>query len=456
MKISIIIPAYNERSTISELIRRVRAVPLEKEVIVVDDASTDGTWEILDQLSGEDIRLLRNSRNRGKGYCLRKGFQQVTGEIVIIQDADLEYYPDEYPLLISLISEGKADVVYGNRFIGAHRVFYFYHYLGNRLLNFIANFFYNTNLSDLMTGYKAFRSDVLKHLELRADGFGVEAEITAQLFRSHFRVYEVPISYDGREYDEGKKISFLDFFRSVYWLIRCRLESGDVEEETLSRMRALKNYNQWLFRQIKPHLGKRVIEIGSGIGSISKFLAPHVEQVELTDINERYLEYLRKRFGGDPRVSVRRLDVAAEDGRLPELADTVICSNVIEHVQDDGTALMNIRRLLLPGGKAVLIVPALKRLYGSMDKRLGHVRRYEKRELEQKLRKAGLKVTKIYFLNRPGVGGWLFNGRILKRSSVPVFQSKLFDRLLPVLRRLYPEQPNQTGLSLVVVAVAES
>lgn len=225
MKISIVIPVYNEINTILEILRRVKAVPIDKEIIIVDDCSTDGTKEILKEIKEDNIRVFFNDKNKGKGFSIRKGFEHITGGIVIIQDADLEYYPDEYPVLIQKIIEGKADVVYGTRFLGAHRVFYFYHYLGNQVLNFIANILYNTSLSDLMTGYKAFRADALRELKLRANGFGIEAEITAQIFKHKFRVYEVPISYDGREYSEGKKITWKDFFRSVYWLIKCKFES---------------------------------------------------------------------------------------------------------------------------------------------------------------------------------------------------------------------------------------
>ena len=222
MKLSIVIPVFNEVTTLPHILNAVKRAPFEKEIIIVDDCSTDGTRDILRGIDDPSVKVLYNERNHGKGYCLQKGFSVVSGDIVIIQDADLEYYPDEYPQLIRKIQEGKADVVYGTRFYGEHRVFYFYHYMGNKLLNLIANVLYDTMLSDLMTGYKAFRIDVVRALRLRAPGFGVEAEITAQVFLKRFKVYEVPISYNGRGYEEGKKITWVDFFRSVYWLLRCR------------------------------------------------------------------------------------------------------------------------------------------------------------------------------------------------------------------------------------------
>ena len=224
IKLSIIIPVYNEANTILEVIRLVKAEHHKKEIIIVDDASIDGSRELLEKIKDENIRVLFNEKNRGKGFCLRRALEYVTGDIVIIQDADLEYYPDEYGLLIRKILEGKADVVYGSRFLGGpHRVFYFHHYLGNKILNLLANILLNTNLSDLMTCYKAFKKDVIKSLTLKADRFGIEPELTAEVFKRGYRVYETPISYDGRTYEEGKKIKWTDFFVCLYWLVRASL-----------------------------------------------------------------------------------------------------------------------------------------------------------------------------------------------------------------------------------------
>ncbi|UCC94460.1 MAG: glycosyltransferase family 2 protein [Candidatus Omnitrophota bacterium] len=220
MKLSIIIPAYNEINTIGEIIRRVKSVEFNKEIIVVDDASVDGTRDMLRKLNEKNIKVLFNEVNKGKGYAIRKALGEVSGDIVIIQDADLEYYPDEYGILIEKISQGKADVVFGTRFMGSHRAFLFNHYLGNKVLNLIANVLLNAYVTDLMSCYKVFKTDVIKSLTLKADRFGIEPEITAEVFKRKYRVYEVPISYDGRTYEEGKKIKWADFFVCVYWLIR--------------------------------------------------------------------------------------------------------------------------------------------------------------------------------------------------------------------------------------------
>jgi glycosyltransferase involved in cell wall biosynthesis len=221
--LSVVMPVYNERGTIEEIVRRVLAVPLRIQLIVVDDVSTDGTSEILERLQQElRFTLLKQPRNGGKGAALRRGFAAVTGDLMIVQDADLEYHPEEYPLLTGLITSGRADVVYGSRFLGTHRVFLLTHYLGNRLLTFITNVLYNTMLTDMETCYKVMRTEVLRSMELKSNGFGIEPEITAKVFKRRYKVYEVPISYDGRGYDEGKKITWRDGVVALWVLLKYR------------------------------------------------------------------------------------------------------------------------------------------------------------------------------------------------------------------------------------------
>jgi glycosyltransferase involved in cell wall biosynthesis len=221
--VSVVMPAYNEIDTIEEIIRRVLAVPLRIELIVVDDGSTDGTRELLQKLQPErKFKVILQAKNGGKGSALRAGFAQVTGDIVIIQDADLEYSPEEYPALIELICAGRADVVYGSRFLGRHRVFLFTHYLGNKLLTFLTNVLYNTILTDMETCFKVMRVEVLRSFVLRSNGFGIEPEITAKIFKRRYRVYEIPITYDGRGYDEGKKITWRDGLVALGVLLKYR------------------------------------------------------------------------------------------------------------------------------------------------------------------------------------------------------------------------------------------
>jgi glycosyltransferase involved in cell wall biosynthesis len=221
--LSVVMPAYNERQTIEEIIRRVFAVPLKLELIVVDDCSTDGTRDVLQQLQRDlKFTLLLQPQNVGKGAALRAGFAQVRGDIAIVQDADLEYSPEEYPQLIELICTGRADVVYGSRFLGRHRVFLFVHYMGNRLLTLLTNVLYNTMLTDMETCFKAMHVDVLRSMTLKSNRFGIEPEITAKIFKRGYRVYEIPITYDGRGYDEGKKITWRDGLVALGVLLKYR------------------------------------------------------------------------------------------------------------------------------------------------------------------------------------------------------------------------------------------
>lgn len=227
MKISVIIPCFNERSTIAQVVHGVRAAPVQNiEIIVVDDGSTDGTVELLQkEVAALVDRVIYQPRHSGKGAAVRAGFAQATGDVILVQDADLEYDPRDYVLLLEPILSGAADAVYGSRFMGGrpHRVLYFWHMIGNRFLTLLSNMFTNLNLTDVETGYKAFRAEVVKNLALRENGFGFEPEITAKLARQGCRIYEVGVSYSGRTYQEGKKVNWKDGFRAIYAIVRYNL-----------------------------------------------------------------------------------------------------------------------------------------------------------------------------------------------------------------------------------------
>ena len=222
--LSVIVPVFNERATVAEIVRRMRRVelPVDLEIIMVNDASFDGTADILKALEDSTVQVVHHHRNSGKGAAVRTGLAHARGDLILIQDADLEYDPDDWPKLLNPVLKGKAEVVYGSRFTGEHRNMLFTHWMGNRFLSLVTNVLYNTTLSDMETCYKLFDRQALDGIELRADGFDLEPEITAKVLRKGYRIYEVPISYAGREYDEGKKITWQDGFLALWTLVRYR------------------------------------------------------------------------------------------------------------------------------------------------------------------------------------------------------------------------------------------
>ncbi|HEX5736384.1 MAG TPA: glycosyltransferase family 2 protein [Blastocatellia bacterium] len=229
MKLSVVIPVYNEVATIGELISRVQSVDFAKEIIVVDDGSTDGTGDALARLEKQhdNLRVFLQKKNRGKGAALRVGFQHATGDYVLVQDADLEYDPSDYPVLLNPLVEGKADVVYGSRFLTTkeHRVLFFWHSVGNRLLTLLSNMFTNLNLTDMETGYKVFRREVIQAIKLEQNRFGFEPEVTVKIARMKLRIYEVGISYYGRTYEEGKKIGWKDGVKALWCIFKYSVKS---------------------------------------------------------------------------------------------------------------------------------------------------------------------------------------------------------------------------------------
>ncbi len=455
VKLSVVMPVYNERLTLPEILERVQAVAIPKEILIVDDGSTDGTRDVLRRLETElaearragsfdeknEIRIFFQERNQGKGAAVRRGFAEARGDVVLIQDADLEYDPREYPKLVGPILDGRADAVYGSRFTGSpRRVLFFWHHLANKLLTLVSNAVTNLNLTDMETGYKAVRADFAKSIVIRSDRFGIEPEITAKLARMRARIYEVPISYAGRSYWEGKKIRWTDGVSALWTILKYGLLVDDQDNvdpgyQTLLRLGRAERYNRWLFGQVAPHLGERVLEIGAGIGTLTRYLAGR-ELVLATDVNPRYLRILANTFERHTRVEVERLDLADFDpaALARHRLDTILCVNVLEHIEDDRATLRRLWESLVPGGRLVLLVPAHAWLYGAIDRAIHHYRRYGRAELTERLAEAGFHTEHTAFFNRLGILGWYLNSVLLRRTRVPGLQLRVQNLLVPLLR----------------------
>ena len=448
--LSVLMPLYNEEEFVAASIQRVLEAPLPEDVdlelVVVDDGSTDSSVEIVQELveqHPDKISLSRHPVNRGKGAAIRTALELARGDFAIIHDADLEYDPKEFPKLLCPLLEGYADVVYGSRFqsAGERRVLYFWHALANHTLTTLCNIASNLNLTDMETCYKAFRTDLVKSIPLRSERFGFEPEITIKLAQRQARVYEVPIRYHGRTYDEGKKIGLRDAVQALFIIVRYWISRDtylDPGARILDTLAHTPRFNDWMAATIRPYVGSQVLELGAGIGNLTRQLSPRRRRYVATDIDMEHLSRLRTRFQNRPNLQIGYCDLSKSETFTPfaKQMDTVICLNVVEHVADDQLALDNIASTLAEGGRAIVLVPQGQSIYGTLDEVLGHYRRYSERDLGAKMEQAGLRLEKIIRFNRVTRPAWFINGRIFKKRGFGRFQLWAFDRMVWLWRRI--------------------
>src|SRR5277367_2329128 len=456
--LAVIVPAYNEQYLVETSLGRLKVLresPLlhAVQVIVVDDGSKDGTAEAIARFraaveaDGDDEKLrwvwLRHDQNQGKGAAIRTGLSRVDTELVVIHDADLEYHPRDLLQMVELFLYEDADAVFGSRFMsgGYKRALLFRHALGNKFLTFLCDVVSDLNLTDMETCYKMVRADLLKSIPLKSATFDVEPELAIKLAKRGARIFEVPISYSGRTYAEGKKIGWKDGVRAL-WAILKYAVSDEIYaadghgSEILLRLNRAPRFTKWMADVIKPYLGNRVLEIGAGIGNMTINLIPRTVYWA-TDINPEYLDHLEDMQSTRPYLHVAYTNGMTGDSfPVGQAFDTVVCLNVVEHLSDDLGALQNIFNALGESGRAIILVPNGPELTGSLDGVLGHCRRYTPEQLIALGAQAGFHVEKLLKFNRAGTPAWWLNGKILRRTTFGTFQIRLLNVLTPIFRQV--------------------
>jgi glycosyltransferase involved in cell wall biosynthesis len=456
ISLSILVPVYNEQYLVEASLRRLEILvdsPLIERVrvIVVNDASTDQSAAALrrfresvpsSKLAAFEWIFLEHQENRGKGAAVRTAIEHVDTDLAVIHDADLEYHPSDLEKMIPLFLTEDADAVFGSRFLSGdfRRVLLFRHSLGNKLITLLTNFVTDLNLTDIETCYKMVRSDLLKSIPWESKRFGIEPEITVKLAKRNARIFEVPIRYSGRTYAEGKKITWKDGVRALGTLIKFGVSDNIyVDDEhggrILARLNRAPRFTRWMAETIKPYVGERVLEIGAGTGNLTENLVPRGFYMA-SDVNSQYLSRLEKLRQTRPYLRVQHTDAARPETYPAEQFDTVVCLNVVEHLLDDVAALRNIRNALDEHGRAIILVPNGPALFGSLDKVLGHYRRYTREQLIRCCEEAGFRVQGLLKFNRIGAPGWWWNGKVLKRETFGLWQMKLVNFLVPVVRHI--------------------
>lgn len=463
-KLSVLMPVYNEGRTLRTIVAKVFASPvaelgLEIELVAVDDGSKDGSREILAELAASDsrIRVFHQDMNRGKGAAIRRAIGECTGDISIVQDSDLEYDPNDYPRVLAPILEGHADAVFGSRFAASEQraVLLFWHSLANRFLTFVTNALNNINLTDMETCYKAVRTDILKQIPLKSNRFGIEPELTTRLAQWNARIYEVPVSYHGRSYAEGKNIGWKDGVQALWLLFKYRFFDRRFTTHdgyyVLESVRRARGFNKWMLSQFRSFIGGRVLEAGCGIGNFTEQMLDR-ERLICADLDPYYTEVIGRRYSHLSNVRTTRMDLSDPKDFEPiagEKPDTVISLNVVEHIEDDLSTLKNYHDVLQPGGHAIILVPAHQWLFSECDRTLGHFRRYTRAMLSERMKEAGFEVVETSEFNRLGVLGWYVSGKMGRKDLSPG-QMKLFNRLLPIAK-IIERFDSLPGLSVIAI-----
>jgi glycosyltransferase involved in cell wall biosynthesis len=469
--LSVLVPVYNEQHLVYTSLQRLKVLETSEDleriqVIVVDDCSTDGTPAAIANFEREQTRdvasriewtFLKHERNAGKGRAVRTALEHATCEISVIHDADLEYSPKDLLRIVGVFIHEAADAVYGSRFAGGEtrRILNYRHEKGNKFLTFLSNVATNLNLTDMNTCYKAVRTSLLKSIPIESDDFCIDPELTIKLAKRHARLFEVPVSYSGRTYDEGKKIGWRDGFRALAAIVRFtisdRIYLNETGSDITARLSRAPKFNLWTAEHIRKYCGTRVLELGSGTGNMTRRLIPRGEYVA-SDVNPVHLQTLEALSTNRPYMKARYCDITdlSSFPRLELGFDTVVCLNVIEHVEDDRGALENVRSVLTEGGTAIVLVPQGQWNFGTLDEVLGHQRRYTRSSLQSLAEASGFTVREVFEFNRIGTPAWFVNGKILRRRMFGLFQIWMLELLTPFFRLIDPVLPFP-GLSLVAV-----